>query len=305
MRQLLALIITSYVVINGYANDVYIKTALNGNILPNDSIPTISYSDECTFELIGKSSTEELEWWVRFELNDKSGLAGTIYYKYNPQHTDDYSFSFKQLATTIGLPIKNDPSLTWNTVDGLLCATIIASNQYGKTDMRPIYVDFTPDAPIVEEITIEPTHVTSTVTAVDVYLRWNMPESDIMPVQVVVEFCLEDGDRMISIFDEHGIQSTTADYLCDTDWIKIYSRNQYTSSDVQTFYIKDYLSGIENVITDNDNRTVMAINYYNLNGVLVYSTDYDDVNEPLPQGIYIKETTFDCGNRKCTKILIR
>lgn len=287
-------------VVNAYSVDVYIKTTINGNVIDQNTIPVISYSDDCLFELSNGNASDDLVWEMRIGLDDRSGAVGTTYFSYNKLTAKEYPICFKQLDTTIGLPENNTSTLVWHTENNLLPATIVVSNNYGWSCSKAIYINFAPASPIVKTIDVVTTYADSTVTAVDVSLSWNTPESDVMPIQVYVEFCMEDGDKVISCFDAPGEQSTTVDYLCDKDWIRIYARNRYATSPIVTLFIKDYLSGVQDITYKEE---ICVINYYNLNGHLVLTSETDE-NVTIHPGVYIKETIFKSGKKQHSKVFI-
>lgn len=100
--------------------------------------------------------------------------------------------------------------------------------------------------------------------------------------------------------------------------IEIKALNDYGYSDVSSYELSevDLTSPVTEPILLNNNplpeagveevssteQKVISINYYNINGSLIYNSDYDAYNALAP-GVYIKELIFESGKKSQTKIV--
>lgn len=277
------------------AEKQYIKIVIDGEEVSPDSIPQISYYDNCTFSLVGEIANESTQWETRVALDCNS--ATSAYQIYNPLNGASYSFCLKTLDETISLP-ESESGLAWGVKDGCVNATITANTSKGWVYSIPVKLKLIPEAPVVDSFEVSDIIYTESneddeLFGCKIKMIWDTPDFPVKPMKVITK-TTNNYYNDIRQFDAPGYGEYNNEGAFDHDVIEIYSENRYGKSVIQRFAAKDY-AGVEN-ITINDRNAPQAI-FRNGNIVITGFENAQSCNLSLYSisGSKIGETTIECN----------
>lgn len=236
-------------------------------------------------------------------------------WKFEIYQTDQ---TFRQISTSnadtfnISLPIKFYESDA-QTEDGFVCGRIsVTGRDNNKNTVNayfPIFIEFRPPAPQIHLIGCEPNGDRYKLT-LDVYsygAAYYM--IDIHAGMFIEEDVLQQSGAAQYVMD-HAINGVN--YRFDITAVNEYGYSDVSSLDLTgiDFANPDIESEIydavfssnadfENITISNEN--IAVVNYYNLNGILIFTSKGDEKIRLQP-GVYIKETVFKEGYAIFTKI---
>ncbi len=273
----------------------YIKVTINGEVIAIDSIPTISYYDDCNFSLVGDTTDKSTQWETRVSLDCNSKTSA--YQIYNPLKGSSYSFCLETLDKTISLP-QTKSGLSWNATTKYVNASITANTSKGWVYSIPVKLKLIPEPPVVNSFEIfdiihaEPNDENE-LFGCTVKMTWDTPDFPVKPLKVTT-ITTNNYQKGIRNFDAPGIGEYFDEGAFDHDVIEIFTENRYGKSAIQRFEVKDF-AGVENVtinsinnpkasfvngniiISDVENTQSYNLSLYSISGSQICSTttDYD------------------------------
>lgn len=231
----------------------YIKVSINGEEIAIDSIPTISYYDNCNFSLVGDTANESTQWETRVCLDCNS--ATSAYQIYNPLKGMSYSFCLETLDKTISLP-QTKSELSWNSTTEYVNASITANTSKGWVYSIPVKLKLIPEPPVVNSFEVldiiyaEPND-DNELFGCAIKMTWVSPDFPVKPLKVTT-ITTNNYHSGIRNFDAPGYGEYYNEGAFDHDVIEIFTENRYGKSAIQRFEVKDYV-GAENITINNLN----------------------------------------------------
>ena len=232
----------------------YIKVSINGEEIAIDSIPTISYYDNCNFSLVGDTANESTQWETRVCLDCNS--ATSAYQIYNPLKGMSYSFCLETLDKTISLP-QTKSKLSWNSTSEYVNASITANTSKGWVYSIPVKLKLIPEPPVVNsfevfDIIYAEANDDNELFGCAIKMTWDAPDFPVKPLKVTT-ITTNNYHSGIRNFDAPGYGEYYNEGAFDHDVIEIFTENRYGKSAIQRFEVKDY-AGVENVTINSINN---------------------------------------------------
>lgn len=257
MKKIASIITIMMTIAMANATNPYIKVVINGEEISANSIPEITYYDNCVFSLVGEAAGEATQWETRVGLDCQS--ATTAYQVYNPQEGVAYTFSLATLDETIQLP-QTESNLSWSASENYVSASISVNTSKGWIYSIPVKLKLIPEPPVVEAFEVYDVVYANAdendniedeeLFGCCVRLTWDTPEFPVQPIKVITKTTNNYyvGQNSFSA-PGYGEYINTAAF--DHDVIEIYAENRYGKSAVQRFSVSDY-AGVENVSADEN-----------------------------------------------------
>ena len=251
MKKLALIIIAFMTATFVNAEKQSIKVVINGEEVSLDTIPQISYYDNCSFSLIGETANESTQWETRIALDCNS--ATSAYQIYNPLKGNSYSFCLETLDKTISLP-QTKSNLSWNATTEYVNASITANTSKGWVYSIPVKLKLIPEPPVVNSFEIfdiiyaEPNDENE-LFGCAIKMTWDTPDFPVKPLKVTT-ITTNNYHSGIRYFDAPGIGEYFDEGAFDHDVIEIFTENRYGKSAIQRFEVKDY-AGVENITINN------------------------------------------------------
>ena len=296
MKKLALIIIAFMTATFVNAEKQSIKVVINGEEVSLDTIPQISYYDNCSFSLIGETANESTQWETRIALDCNS--ATSAYQIYNPLKGNSYLFCLEELDETISLP-ETESGLVWEVKDGYVNATITANTSKGWVYSIPVKLKLIPEAPIVDSFEVSDIIYTESnedneIFGCKIKMTWNTPDFPVKPMKVITK-TTNNYYNDIRPFDAPGYGEYLNEGAFDHDIIEIYSENRYGKSVIQRFAAKNF-ANVENITINNPNSPQATFRDGNIVITGLENSQPWNLSLHSISGSKISETSDECDN---------